>query len=206
MELAIGEVTQTHRHITQAYRQHYAVELTHKPDIILTTLDRFKGYPMINLYPFVDGCLPAVELVADPGTTVIVTGHCLQGVGPGMGEYMQTTYTPEDLAYLTPQAGSLAFAAVMLATRFAIYREKYSLVAVIDELSEAECSRIGMQKASTLQAALDEALEFHGPQAKVAILPGLGNITLPMLAPSSGRTSDTYNGARRGADNNPRRG
>ncbi len=206
VELAIGEVTQTHRHIIQAYRQHYAVELTRKPDIILTTLDRFKGYPMINLYPFVDGCLPAVELVADPGTTVIVAGHCPQGVGPGMGEYMQTTYTPEDLAYLMPQAGALAFAAVMLAARFATYREKYSLVAVIDELSEAECLRIGMQKAPTLQAALDAALEFHGPQAKVAILPGLGNITLPMLAPPSGHTNDTYDGAHRGADNNPRRG
>lgn len=184
VELAIGEVTQAHRHITQAYRQHYAVELTHKPDIILTTLDRFKGYPMINLYPFVDGCLPAVELVADPGTTVIAAGHCPQGVGPGMGEYMGTTYTPEDLAYLMPQAGTLAFAAVMLGARFARYRGKYSLVAAVDELSEAECHRIGMKKASTLQAALDEALEVHGPQARAAILPGLGNITLPELAPS----------------------
>lgn len=137
---------------------------------------------MINLYPFVDGCLPAVELVADPGTTVIVADHCPQGVGSGIGEYMQTSYTLEDLAYLTPQAGSLAFAAVMLGARFANYREKYSLVAVIDELSEAECSRIGMKKSPTLQAALDEALEVHGPQASVAILPGLGNITLPVMA------------------------
>jgi nickel-dependent lactate racemase len=206
VEVAIGEVTQTHRHITQAYRQHYEFELTHKPDIILTTLDRFKGYPMINLYPLVDGCLPAVELVADPGTTVIVAGHCPQGVGPGMGEYMQTAYTSEDLAYLVPQAGTLAFAAVMLGARFARYREEYSLVAAIDELSEAECLRIGMQKASTLQAALDQSLELHGPQAKVAILPGLGNITLPLLTPSSGHTSDPCDGARRGADNNPRWG
>jgi len=205
VELAIGEVSQTHRHITQCYRRHYACELIHKPDIIVTTLDRFKGYPMTNLYPFVDGCLPAVELVADPGATVIVAGRCPQGVGPGMSEYMQTTYTPEDLAYLTPQAGSLAFAAVMLGARFARYREKYHLVAAIDELSEAECLRIGMKKAPSLQAALDQALEDHGPQAKVAILPGLGNITLPTLAPFSGRSGDTYIGERRGAHNHPRR-
>jgi nickel-dependent lactate racemase len=203
VELAIGEVARTHRHITQAYQQHYAVELAHKPDIVLTTLDRFKGYPMINLYPFVDGCLPAVELVADPGATVIVAGHCPQGVGPGMGEYMQMTYTAEDLAYLIPQAGTLAFAAVMLGARFARYRGKYSLVAVVDELSEAECQRIGMKKASTLRSALDEALEVHGPQARVAVLPGLGNIILPKLAPPAGHTSDTHNGARRGGDKNP---
>jgi nickel-dependent lactate racemase len=196
-------VARTHRQITQAFRQHYTVELTHKPDIILTTLDRFKGYPMINLYPFVDGCLPAVELIADSGTTVIVAGHCPEGVGPGMGEYMQMTYTPEDLAYLIPQAGTLAFAAVMLAARFARYRGKYSLVAVVDELSEAECQRIGTKKASTLQAALDEALEVHGPQAKVAVLPGLGNIILPKLAPPAGHSSDTHNGAHRGKDDNP---
>lgn len=195
VELSIGEVTQTHRQIIQAYRRHYGFELTRKPDIILTTLDRFKGYPMINLYPFVDGCLPAAELIAEPGATVIVAGHCPQGVGPGMGEYMRTTYTPEDLAYLIPQAGALAFAAVMLGSRFARYRERFSLVAAIDELSEAECLRIGMKKASTLQAALDEALKVHGPQAKVAILPGLGNITLPALASPFGPTNDTYIGA-----------
>ena len=91
----------------------------------------------------------------------------------------------------------------MLAARFARYRGKYSLVAVVDELSEAECQRIGMKKASTLQAALDEAMEVHGPQAKVAVLPGLGNIILPKLAPPAGHTSDTHNGARRGRDNNP---
>ena len=184
VELAVGEVSQTHRHIIQAYRRHYAVELAHTPDIILTTLDRFKGYPMVNLYPFVDGCLPAVELFADPGTTVIVAGHCPEGIGAGMGEYMQTTYTAEDLAFLTPQAGSLAFAAVMLGARFARYRQKYTLVAAIDELSQAECQRVGIKKAASLQAALDEALAAHGPQAKVAILPGLGNITLPVLAQS----------------------
>lgn len=180
--LAAGEAGQTHRHVIQAYQRHYMLELPEKPDIILTTLDRFKGYPMLNLYPFVDGCLPAVELIADPGATVIVAGHCPQGVGPGMGEYMGTAYTAEDLAYLVPQAGTLAFAAVMVGARFARYRRKYSLVAAVDELSEAECQRIGMKKAATLQQALDQALERHGPQAKVAILPGLGNITLPSLA------------------------
>jgi nickel-dependent lactate racemase len=195
VELAAGEVGQTHRHIIEAYRRHYLVELSQKPDIIVTTLDRFHGYPMISLYPFVDGCLPGAELVAGPGATLIVAGRCPQGIGAGMAEYMRTTYTAEDLAYLKPQAGTLAFAAIMLAAHFSRCREQYSLVAVVDDLAESECREIGMEKAATLQDAVDQALEARGGQAMVAILPGLGNITLPTLAPAAGCVTQGENWA-----------
>jgi nickel-dependent lactate racemase len=190
VDLAAGEPRATHRQVIRSYRRHYEVCLPESPDIVVTTLQRFAGYPMVNLYPFVDGCLPATELVCAPGSTIIVVGRCPQGVGAAINEYLATTYTPADLAALKAQASAaaLGFVAVTLGARYAEYRHNYQLVAVIDDLSDADCQRIGITKAPSLQQALDRALERHGCGAKVAVLPALGNIVLPSLATSVTRT------------------
>ncbi len=180
-DLAAGETVAVHRRLVDTYRHHYQVEVPDVVDIIITTLDRFKGYPQSAWYITADGCLPAVELVADPGATVIVLGSCPQGVGGGAREYMRTAYTLEDLAYLLPQCGVFGSSSLMFGTHFAFQRERYNILAVVDGMSRAACADIGIGWADNVQDALDEALSRHGSKAKVAVIAGLGNISLPVM-------------------------
>lgn len=180
VELAAGETVATHRHLVNRYRDHYQVEVPAKADVVVTTLDRFRGYPQSSWYATVDNCLPAVELVAEPGATVIAVGSCPQGVGGGAREYMRTTYSLEDLAYLLPQCGVFGSSALMFATHFAFQRDRYHIAAVVDGISQAACADIGIGWAGSVQDALDEALSRHGDGAGVAVIAGLGNILLPV--------------------------
>jgi nickel-dependent lactate racemase len=180
-ELAAGETVATHRHLVDVYRRHYQVEVSGKPDVIITTLDRFKGYPQSAWYITADGCLPAVELIADPGATVIVVGSCPQGVGGGAREYMRTAYTLEDLAFLLPQCGVFGSSSLMFGTHFAFQRERYNIKAVVEGMSEAACADIGIGWAASVQDALDEGLSRHGGEARVAVIAALGNILLPVI-------------------------
>jgi nickel-dependent lactate racemase len=180
-ELAAGETVAVHRHLVDIYRRYYQVEVPDKVDLIVTTLDRFKGYPQSAWYITADGCLPAVELMADPGATVIAVGSCPQGVGGGAREYMRTVYTLEDLAHLLPQCGVFGSSSLMFGTHFAFQRERYNILAVVDGMSQAACADIGIGWADNVQDALDEALPRHGSEAKVAVVAGLGNISLPVV-------------------------
>jgi nickel-dependent lactate racemase len=179
-DLAAGETVATHRHLVSTYRRHYQVQVPDKADVIITTLDRFKGYPQSAWYITADGCLPAMELIADPGATVIAVGSCPQGVGGGAREYMRAAYTLEDLAFLLPQCGVFGSSSLMFGTHFAFQRERYHILAVVDGMSEAACTDIGIGWAANVQDALDEALSRHGDEAKVAVIAGLGNILLPV--------------------------
>jgi nickel-dependent lactate racemase len=180
-ELAAGETVAVHRHLVDIYRHYYQVEVADKVDLVVTTLDRFKGYPQSAWYITADGCLPAVELIADPGATVIAVGSCPQGVGGGAREYMRTAYTLEDLAHLLPQCGVFGSSSLMFGTHFAFQRERYNILAVVDGMSQAACADIGIGWADNVQDALDKALPKHGNEAKVAVVAGLGNISLPVI-------------------------
>ena len=180
-DLAAGETVAVHRRLVDAYRRHYQLEVPEIVDIIITTLDRFNGYPQSAWYITADGCLPAVEMVADPGATVIAVGSCPQGVGGGAREYMRTAYTLEDLAFLLPQCGVFGSSSLMFGTHFAFQRERYNILAVVDGMSQAACADIGIGWADNVQDAFDEALSRHGSEAKVAVIAGLGNISLPVV-------------------------
>jgi nickel-dependent lactate racemase len=180
-DLGAGETVAVHRRLVDTYRCYYQMEVPERADIIITTLDRFKGYPQSAWYITADGCLPAVELIADPGATVITVGSCPQGIGGGAREYMRTVYKLEDLAFLLPQCGVFGSSSLMFGTHFAFQRERYNILAVVDGMSKAACADIGIGWADNVQDAFDEALSWHGSEAKVAVIAGLGNISLPVI-------------------------
>lgn len=180
--LAVGETVAVHRHLVDTYRRYYQLQVPELVDIIIATLDRFKGYPQSAWYIAADACLPAAELIADPEATVILVGACLDGVGGGAREYMRTAYTLEDLAYLLPQCGVFGSSSLMFGTHFAFQRERYNILAVVDGMSKAACADIGIGWAANVQDAFDAALLRHGSEAKVAVIAGLGNISLPFVS------------------------
>jgi len=181
-DLAAGETVAVHRRLVDTYRRYYQLEVSQKVDIIITTLDRFEGYPQSAWYITADGCLSAVELIAESGATVIAVGSCPQGVGGGAREYMRVAYTLEDLAFLLPQCGVFGSSSLMFGTHFAFQRERYNILAVVDGMSEAACADIGIGWAADVQDAFDAALLRHGSEAKVAVIGGLGNISLPVIS------------------------
>jgi hypothetical protein len=94
---------------------------------------------------------------------------------------MRTAYTLEDLAHLLPQCGVFGSSSLMFGTHFAFQRERYNILAVVDGMSQAACADIGIGWADNVQDALDKALPKHGNEAKVAVVAGLGNISLPVI-------------------------
>jgi nickel-dependent lactate racemase len=180
-DLAAGETVTVHRRLVDTYRRYYQLKALEEVDIIITSLDRFKGYPQSAWYITADGCLPAAELIAAPEATVIAVGTCPEGVGGGAREYMRTAYTLEDLAYLLPQCGAFGSSSLMFGTHFAFQRERYNILAVVDGMSKAACADIGIGWAANVQDAFYAALSRHGSEAKVAVIAGLGNISLPVI-------------------------
>jgi len=171
-----GEFRKTHRSLGKTFIDLYSVELSSKPDIVVTTVDWWKGpqAPMDSLYGFVDQSLPSLARIADPGATIICVGNAPGGIWAGMREYMRTVYTLEDLASLRFKGGTLGFVPVMQGIQFKLFQEKYRMITAVDGIGDETLTDMGFETASSADEALEMALSRYGPEAKIAILPALG--------------------------------
>jgi nickel-dependent lactate racemase len=178
-----GDLQQTHRRMGEAFLDLYTVPLPAKPDVVVTTVDWWKGpqVPMDSLYGFVDQSLSCLARIADPGATIVLVGNAPGGIWPGMREYMRTAYTLEDLADLCYKGGTLAFVPVILAIQFKLRQAEYRMILAVDGIGKDTLTDMGFETAPSATAALQMALANYGTQAKVAVLPALGCPNWPVV-------------------------
>jgi nickel-dependent lactate racemase len=178
-----GELKRTHRRMAEAFIGLYSAELPAKPDVVVTTIDWWKGpqAPMDSLYGFVDQSLTSLPRIADPGATIIGIGYTPGGIWAGMREYMRTCYTLEDLAELRYKGGTLGFIPVLQAIQFKLFQSRYRVVLAVEGIDAQTLSDMGFETAPSGDEALKKVLPAYGAKARVAVLPALGCPNWPVL-------------------------
>lgn len=171
-----GEFASTHRRMGSAFLELYSAELPAKPNIVVTTVDWWKGpqAPMDSLYGFVDQSLTSLPRIAEPGSTLIGIGQAPGGIWAGMREYMRTCYSLEDLAELRYKGGTLGFIPVLQAIQFKLFQEKYKIILAVEGIDPGTLADMGFETAASGDQALQKALAAYGSSARVAVLPALG--------------------------------
>lgn len=146
-----------------------------KADIIIGGVGS-RGFE-ISLYQGGSRVLQALDGVINEGGTIILTCECREGIYEGIlkslyTEWMRKMPTPEEIRRLTetdelpPEEG-----VVMYVFSWLIHKLKCKIVVVTEKMSAKELEDIHMSHETSLQRALDAALNNHGSDASVAVLP-----------------------------------
>ena len=138
-------------------------------DIVITTNG---GYPLDqNLYQCPKSISTAAEC-ANEGAVIIVAASCMDGYG---GEYFRELITfgkPEDiLAYLLSIPPSETIPEQWCAQIFARIMLHCRIIVVTDHMSSDELAAANMLHATTLDEALELAIQIKGVNARVVVIP-----------------------------------
>jgi nickel-dependent lactate racemase len=147
-------------------REIYGIAYHETPDIVIANscpadLDFWQSHK--SLYP-------AARMVK-PGGTIIVTTPCPEGVSPVHTSLLDFTAWPSaeiETAYRRGEIKSGVAAA--LAVAWAKVREKAPVILVSPGIPDQDALRLGFTPAADITAALDEAFQRQGPDARVSVL------------------------------------
>ncbi len=169
-----GDYIQAHREGCFALDGFYRRHIAKKADIVIVSQG---GAPKdLNLYQ-TQKALDNAQLAVRQGGIIILVGACQEGMGePHFEEWMTQADTPEKLIERVSKefvlGGHKAAAIAMTLRRAEIF--------LVSEMDENLVRNIFMTPFSTLQQALEAALQKIGQDALVLLMP-YGGSTLPVL-------------------------
>jgi lactate racemase len=164
IDLFCGDLALTFQDACKKAREVYTVDIENKYDMVFAI-----GEPPldINLYQLQKAQEHGAEAVKDGGI-LVVAGACNEGSGSDYFINLANDY-PEPESALSTKA--------MTDNRFGIHklvktarRLRHLKIWYVTKLDDRLISKVYFNPKSSLQAALDEALEIMGPSAKIAIL------------------------------------
>jgi nickel-dependent lactate racemase len=164
--LFFGEMRTAFRGGAALAREIYGIPYREPADIVIANscpadLDFWQSHK--SLYP-------AARMVK-PGGTIIVTTPCPEGVSPVHTSLLDFTAWPSaeiETAYRRGEIKSGVAAA--LAVAWAKVREKAPVILVSPGIPDQDARRLGFTPAADITAALDEAFQRQGPDARVSVL------------------------------------
>jgi lactate racemase len=165
VDIVAGDFRQAFREGVARALKVYSVSLKGKAEIVVAS-----AYPSdINFWQ-AGKALYSADLAVRDGGTIILASPCYEGVGEH-GEFvdlLQYDYRTLDRMIAAGEVHDRVGAAAALAVALVLGRAQLWLVT--DHVGEAEARRMNVRRFAGLQAALDAALQTHGPDAKVTIL------------------------------------
>jgi nickel-dependent lactate racemase len=177
-KVSAGDLESTHQELVN-----YQLEKVFQPintlyDIVVCGNG---GYPLdLNLYQAVKS-MAIGELSVKQGGTIISVNECRDGIGIGQDKFKELLFSkssPEELyskiitkKIIVPDQWEIQVLARIL---------QKAEVYLISELDKRGIGNIGLKYASTIEEAIEYALNKHGSDAKILILPN-GPQILPLL-------------------------
>jgi nickel-dependent lactate racemase len=161
-----GDVEEAWAVGVEASREVFEVEAPRDIDIVIASPG---GHPRdINLYQS-QKSMAAAELVVKHGGTIILPAACPDGVGSdGFYEWMDAASCPEEvIERFIGEGYSLGGSKAWLYSRCLI---KAELIVVSDSLDEKTLGTMLTKKASSMEEAVDMALERHGKDARIVLM------------------------------------
>ena len=174
-----GDLFVEHRAACDAARRDAMATVPHAFDVVLTSNS---GFPLDqNLYQAVKGMSAAARIVK-PGGTIICAAECRDGI-PTHGSFAAVLAARDSPAalldminapgYVEPDQWQVQILARVLG--------KASVQMLADGLTPAQIRAAHLRPITSLQAALFAALDAHGPDATLCVLPH-GPRTIPCTA------------------------
>ncbi|MBD3307310.1 nickel-dependent lactate racemase [candidate division KSB3 bacterium] len=169
-----GDVFQAHRAGCRYLDSLYKVELDAPADIVIVTPG---GFPKdLNLYQ-AQKALDNSKHAVKEGGTIILLAACQEGLGEEVFErWILNAPNPESMVTKIQQQFELGG---HKAAAIAMVMQK-ATVCLVSEFTPEFTKRIFMTPFPTLQAALDHALQKHGTDASILVMP-YGGSTLPVI-------------------------
>jgi len=174
-----GHWRDAHARGVEAARRHAMVAVDAPYDVVVSTNS---GFPLdLNLYQSVKGMSCAAQIVK-PGGTIVMATECRYGV-PADGAYGRLVREAGSIEAILRTVGQPGFccqdqwqaqiqARIMQKARVVVYSEGLDAETLEEMLFES---------CDNLSAAVREAMDRHGPEARLCVLPE-GPQTIPYLA------------------------
>ncbi|MDE0299794.1 MAG: nickel-dependent lactate racemase [Candidatus Poribacteria bacterium] len=163
-----GELVESHKTGCEFVDKQVTATLSHHADIVVVSS---AGYPLdTTFYQAIKGLLTAAEVVK-PNGTIVLAAECSQGIGSkpftdlvletqNLDQFIQDIYEPENFVVDQWQLEELAKVArradIYFYTEGIIFEEQHNLF---------------VRPLRHLQEGIDLALDKHGCDAKVAVIP-----------------------------------
>jgi nickel-dependent lactate racemase len=151
------------------------VEISERADVVIASPG---GYPKdINLYQ-AQKALAHASQIAKEGGTIIVVAECIEGAGNDLYEnWMEAASGLDDIFERFQREGFILGAhKAFLWARDMAKTEVY----LVSSLNPSLVRKLFLKPATSINEALDSALEGHGPAARVAVMPKAAS-TIPMV-------------------------
>ena len=173
-----GELETVHRAASKFARSTAMQRVDSPFDVVVTTNS---GYPLdLNLYQAVKGMSAAAQVVKRGGT-IICVAECSDGL-PDHGEYgdiLSSAGSPEELLRTICAPGHNRHDQWQVQIQAQI-QLKAEVLLKSDRLTDAQVRAAHLTPVADVEVAVAEALERHGPESRVCVLPQ-GPQTIPYL-------------------------
>jgi nickel-dependent lactate racemase len=173
-----GELFAAHAQGVAAARDQAMVPVAAPFDVVVTTNS---GYPLdINLYQAVKG-MSCVAGIVKQGGTIVIAAECRDGV-PDHGEYRRLVREGGSVAGILRLVGQPGFRCQdqWEAQLQAQVQQQVEVLVHSDYLPDATLREMLFQPCHDIAAAVAEALQRHGPGARLCVLPE-GPQTIPYI-------------------------
>src|ERR1051325_1440138 len=173
-----GDILQAHKVGTEFVRKSAMQAVDASYDVVVTTNS---GYPLdLNLYQGVKGMSAGARIIK-PGGTLILACECSEGVPTNspLDKLLRSATSSEEILAMLMTPGFVKPEQWQAQIQALVQRK--ARVLVYSSLSDETIRAAHLEPCHDITAAVAEALEKAGPEARLAVLPQ-GPLTLPYLA------------------------
>jgi nickel-dependent lactate racemase len=154
--------------------------LARPADIVVTTT---AGYPLdLTFYQAVKGMVGALPAVKEGGT-IVIASQCAEGIGGKT--FRETLLALEDLESFVRRTYEPGF---FLPDQWEIHElwkavRRNEVLMFSEGIPAEELARCFVTPVASVEAGIAKALERHGPESRIAVIPK-GPYVIPVINPS----------------------
>lgn len=177
-KVAAGDFEQVHEFLVNFQLEKIFKEIMEPFDIVVCGNG---GYPLdLNLYQAVKS-MAIGEMGVKEGGTIISVNECSEGIGIGQDKFKELLFSGLEPRLLYQKIVNKEIVVpdqweIQILARILMKAEVY----VVSRLKEIELGNIGLKYTPTVEEAIKKALEKHGKDASILILPN-GPQILPLV-------------------------
>ncbi|MFQ6094575.1 MAG: nickel-dependent lactate racemase [Candidatus Bathyarchaeia archaeon] len=162
----VGDFVKAHREAVKIVEKIYIEEVPKEADIVIAS-----SYPAdIEYYQGIKGVFASYRAVKKGGTIILLT-PCPEGIAqthPAIAKY--ASLPSKEIDRIAKEEKIEDPCGVACAMVHAQQREKAHLIFVSEGLTREMCNSLGVEKAESLDEALELALKRHGKEATIGVI------------------------------------
>lgn len=186
VEIVAGDMVAAHRQGAATARRIYGVHVPEQPDVVVAgsfpaDRDFWQGAKALN----------TAAIAVRPGGEVILLIPAPEGIAPDHPYLEQVGQLPIEEVMAEVRAGNCPDEVAAAAyTAWDVSRRKARVTFVSDGISAEAAGHLGAGHATTVEEALERALERLGQDARIGVMPAAGEL-LPLIRRRWGTTNNT---------------